>query len=64
MKAAAAQVTDPSSKTLLSESYDFTPFPSGPLEVLGSGSDYTSFIHHLGVPSADYGWERGRTFVF
>ena len=55
MKAAAAQVTDPSTNKLLSDSYDFTPFPTGPLAVLGSGSDYTSFIHHLGVPSADYG---------
>jgi hypothetical protein len=25
--------------------------------VLGSGSDYTAFIHHLGVPSLDMAFE-------
>eukprot|EP00929_Paragymnodinium_shiwhaense_P124314 TRINITY_DN9950_c0_g2_i1.p1 TRINITY_DN9950_c0_g2~~TRINITY_DN9950_c0_g2_i1.p1 ORF type:complete len:732 (-),score=108.41 TRINITY_DN9950_c0_g2_i1:136-2331(-) len=45
---ALGQVKDPRSGTALSELWD-----DGDLFALGSGSDYTAFIDHLGIPSLD-----------
>ncbi len=56
MQAAAEKVVDPYTKLSLSHVFKFKAFPRGSLQVLGSGSDYTSFLSHLGVPSADYGF--------
>ena len=49
-------MTDPKSGKMLSEVYKVAPYPDGMLQPLGSGSDYTTFIHHLGVPSVDWGF--------
>ena len=47
LRQATTYVEDPATKTLLSELW------TDPVEVLGSGSDYASFVHHFGVPSVD-----------
>jgi N-acetylated-alpha-linked acidic dipeptidase len=46
----ANQIIDPKSKKPLSEIWD------GSVRTLGSGSDYTSFIDHYGIASADFGF--------
>lgn len=48
---AASHVTDPNSGLAL-----YPNVWSGNVGVLGSGSDYTAFIHHLGVASTDFGF--------
>jgi N-acetylated-alpha-linked acidic dipeptidase len=56
MMSAASFVLDPDSNSTLSEIFKFRPAPRGDLEVLGSGSDFTSFLDHLGIPSCNYGF--------
>ncbi len=46
------RVTDPRTQRPLSELYDVYANAS----VLGSGSDYTAFLDHVGVPSVDIGF--------
>merc|ERR1712048_588890 len=51
------QVRDPRSGVPLSEHWG-----DGDLYVLGSGSDYTVFIDHLGIPSLDMAFSPGRPY--
>jgi N-acetylated-alpha-linked acidic dipeptidase len=53
LRAALARVPDPASAngTLLTQWQ-----PEGPLGLPGSGSDYTVFLHHLGLPILDLGF--------
>jgi len=56
LASALAKVQDPASGKPLSEVFNARPFPQGSFMPLGSGSDYTSYIHHLGIPSLDWGF--------
>eukprot|EP00656_Telonema_subtile_P003058 TRINITY_DN11403_c0_g1_i3.p1 TRINITY_DN11403_c0_g1~~TRINITY_DN11403_c0_g1_i3.p1 ORF type:complete len:495 (-),score=116.38 TRINITY_DN11403_c0_g1_i3:226-1710(-) len=53
---ALGQVADPQSGRMLGESWE------GEMTVLGSGSDYTVFIDHLGIPSLDMHFSPGSTY--
>jgi N-acetylated-alpha-linked acidic dipeptidase len=52
-----SKIVDPSSGKNLSALYPFKPWPQGEVKALGSGSDYTSFLHHLGIASIDWGFK-------
>lgn len=56
MERAASFIQDPTYNVPLNQVFKFKAAPRGDLQVLGSGSDYTSFIDHLGIPSMDYGF--------
>jgi hypothetical protein len=61
LEAATRLVDLPNTTTPLSAVWDIDK-----LGVLGSGSDYTAFLHHLGVPSMDmnFGLETGTYGVY
>jgi N-acetylated-alpha-linked acidic dipeptidase len=56
VSAAMSQLIDPAKNRTLSSVFDARPFPLGQLQPLGSGSDFTSFWAHIGVPSIDLGF--------
>lgn len=56
MERAASLIMDPTNNVPLNQLFKFRAAPRGDLQVLGSGSDYTSFIDNLGIPSCDYGF--------
>jgi N-acetylated-alpha-linked acidic dipeptidase len=52
-RAKASKAASASGAAAKKEAYDATQFPLG---AMGSGSDYSSFIQHLGVPSLNIGF--------
>lgn len=50
IRTAVEMVTDPERSVPIGDLWN------GDIGVLGSGSDYTVFLHHLGIPSIDFGF--------
>lgn len=50
IKSVADDIIDPNTSKPLSQVWN------GKVDTLGSGSDYTAYIHHYGIPSASFGF--------